>query len=253
MTYNIHYGVGRDKRYSLDRIIEVIRSQDPDVVALQEVDNQMHRTNYDHQSRIIAGALDMYWDYCVVSFRGTAEFGIATLSKFPLGQSRHHDLSFNPRLKLRFRPRGILRTDVVLGPSVLHIFNLHLGLGIRERIHQSRKLLSGSILLDRTLNGPVVILGDFNDRPISVVHPRLKYYFNDTFKLSGGRDDATFYWGLLRLKLDHIYVCNRLYSVETHVVNTSLSRVASDHLPLLAKVDPKSLKRQPIGHVLSDL
>jgi endonuclease/exonuclease/phosphatase family metal-dependent hydrolase len=175
----------------------------------------------------------------VVSFRGTAEFGIATLSKFPLGQSRHHDLSFNPRLKLRFRSRGVLRTDVVLGPAGLHVFNLHLGLGIRERVHQRQKLLSGSILLDQTLSGPVVILGDFNDRPISVVHHRLKYYFNDTFKLSGGRDDATFYWGPLRLKLDHIYVCNRLYSVETYVVNTPLSRAASDHLPLLAKVDLK--------------
>jgi endonuclease/exonuclease/phosphatase family metal-dependent hydrolase len=237
MTYNIHYGVGRDNRYSLDRIIEVIKSQDPDVVALQEVDNKMPRTNYDHQSRIIAGALDMYCDYCVVSFKGSAEFGIATLSKFPLGQSRHHDLSFNPRLKLRFRPRGVLRTDVVLGPAGLHVFNLHLGLGIRERIHQRKKLLSGSILLDQALSGPVVILGDFNDGPISVVHPRLRDYFNDTLKLSGGRDNATFYWGPLRLKLDHIYVCNRMYSVETYVVNTPLSRAASDHLPLLAKVD----------------
>jgi len=239
MTYNIHYGVGRDKRYSLDRIIEVIRSQAPDVVALQEVDNKMPRTNYDHQARIIADALDLYCNYCVINLKRATEFGMATLSKFPLGESRHHDLSFNPRLKLRFRPRGALRTDVVLGSSGLHVFNLHLGLGIRERIHQRRKLLSESILLDHRLNGPMVILGDFNDKPISVVHPRLKDYFNDTFQLSCTRNDATFHWGPLRLKLDHIYVCNRLYSAETFVVNTPLSRVASDHLPLLAKVDLK--------------
>jgi endonuclease/exonuclease/phosphatase family metal-dependent hydrolase len=41
MTYNIHSGIGRDRRYRLDRIIEVIAGENPEVMTLQEVDNNL--------------------------------------------------------------------------------------------------------------------------------------------------------------------------------------------------------------------
>lgn len=237
MTYNIHYGIGRDRCYRLDRVIDVIKSENPDIVALQEVDKNLPRSEFDDQPKIIADALNMHFHSCVNLCIGNGEFGLATLSRFPIQESQRHDLSFCPRVKLRFRPRGTLRSDIVLKSSCLHLFNLHLGLGVRERVHQRRKLLSESILLDRRLKHPVAILGDFNDRPISVVHSGLRDHFSDAFKLSGGKDDATFYWGPLKLKLDHIYLSDQLRPVETYVVNTPLSRIASDHIPLISKVE----------------
>ena len=40
MTWNIHGGIGVDGELALERIIEVIKRNEPDVVALQEVDSR---------------------------------------------------------------------------------------------------------------------------------------------------------------------------------------------------------------------
>src|ERR1043166_6137788 len=44
MTYNIHVGVGMDKKLDLQRIANVIKAQRPDLVGLQEVDRGVERT-----------------------------------------------------------------------------------------------------------------------------------------------------------------------------------------------------------------
>jgi hypothetical protein len=44
MTYNIHVGVGMDKKLDLPRIAGVINAQRPDLVGLQEVDRGVTRT-----------------------------------------------------------------------------------------------------------------------------------------------------------------------------------------------------------------
>jgi len=44
MTYNIHVGVGVDKKLDLQRIADVINDQHPDLVGLQEVDRGVKRT-----------------------------------------------------------------------------------------------------------------------------------------------------------------------------------------------------------------
>ena len=44
MTYNIHVGVGMDKKLDLQRIADVINQEKPDLVGLQEVDRGVKRT-----------------------------------------------------------------------------------------------------------------------------------------------------------------------------------------------------------------
>ena len=45
LTYNIHKGIGgRDRRYSLERIIDVIEAENPDLICLQEVDRHVRRS-----------------------------------------------------------------------------------------------------------------------------------------------------------------------------------------------------------------
>src|SRR5262245_37910545 len=44
MTYNIHVGVGMDKKLDLQRIADVINKEKPDLVGLQEVDRGVKRT-----------------------------------------------------------------------------------------------------------------------------------------------------------------------------------------------------------------
>src|SRR6478609_2091418 len=45
LTYNLHHGEGTDGKLDLKRIAEVIKATQPDVVALQEVDRNVKRTN----------------------------------------------------------------------------------------------------------------------------------------------------------------------------------------------------------------
>lgn len=241
MTYNIHYGIGRDGKYRLSRIIDVIKNENPDVVALQEIDKGIPRTNLDDQPRIIADALGMHFHHCVNCYISSGEFGIATLSRFPIRKKRRHNISFDTRFSVRpVEPRGALFTDIFVNSTSLHVFNIHLGLGVRERIYQRRKLLSESILLDKMLRDPIIVLGDFNDSVISVVNSGIENHFDDVFKLSGGKDGATFRWGPIKLRLDRIYTSDKLRPVESYVVNNRLSRLASDHKPLVAVVEVKT-------------
>lgn len=234
MTYNIHSGFGRDKRYELDRIIQVIKHEDPDIIALQEVDNNLSRSNFQNQSEIIAGSLEMNYHHCVNHSFENGEYGLTTLSRFPMVNIQRYDLSFH-----RYEPRGSLRTDLLIDDRTrLHVFNVHLGLRIRERQHQRRRLLSESMLLNRDLQDPVLVLGDFNDRPFSVIHEQLRDHFVDVCDLIGPKFPPTFRRGPIRLRLDHIYASSHFRSLMGYVVNTPLAQIASDHFPVVALIAP---------------
>ncbi|MBN1541344.1 endonuclease/exonuclease/phosphatase family protein [candidate division KSB1 bacterium] len=228
MTYNIHYGIGRDNRYDLDRIIRVIEEADPDVVALQEVDNQIPRSAYHDQARVIGDALEMQVVPCVNRQLAGGEFGIATLSKYPLAAAERFDLSYHPRLE----PRGTLRTDILVGDCCLSIFNVHLGLNPWERRFQRRRLLSEYILWHSSADKPQVVLGDFNDHVISMVHSGFRRYYRDTVSTPL----PTFYWGKLGLRLDYIYIDEGLRTIDTAVIDSPLALLASDHLPLMTQL-----------------
>jgi endonuclease/exonuclease/phosphatase family metal-dependent hydrolase len=241
MTYNIHSGLGRDRLYRLDRVIEAIKNEDPDIVALQEVDNNLGRSNRENQSKIIGDELKMHYHHCVNHHIENGEYGITTLSRFPMINAERHDLSF----RFRLQPRGSLRTDLALGEKVrLHVFNVHLGLRLRERQYQRRRLLSESILLDQQLQDPIIVLGDFNDRPISVVHQKLRIHFRDVCDSIGERVPATFRRGPIRFRLDHIYLSKHLRSIEAYVIDSPVVRVASDHLPVVAIIEPSPVPAQ---------
>ena len=55
LSYNIHKGIGgRDRRYDLQRIIDVIEEENPDLICLQEVDHNVRRSRF-HDQRATAG------------------------------------------------------------------------------------------------------------------------------------------------------------------------------------------------------
>lgn len=109
MSYNIHHGTGTDGVYDLQRVIDVIQSADPDVVALQEVDKNYHvpwhdapRSNRDNQPNLLAEQLGMNAEYFVhIDYAGTedhfddhedaeGQYGNLILSKHPISASNFH-------------------------------------------------------------------------------------------------------------------------------------------------------------------
>lgn len=234
VTYNIHNGVGCDRRYDLRRIARVLEAERADVIALQEVDNGLSRSGFDHQAAFLAHRLGMHYCHCITCTREQGHFGIATLSAYPILQNWQYDITHQRSRE----PRYCLRVDVAVAPgAVLHVFNCHLGLNTGERRHQQQRMLSEAILLSRDLHHPVVLMGDFNDRPLQVVHRRLRQHFNDSFRAVGKWFGPTFRLGPLPLRLDHIYTSREIRVIDSWVRNEGLARVASDHRPLFALVE----------------
>ena len=136
LSYNIHKGVGgRDRLYRFERIIEVIESENPDLICLQEVDHNCKRSRYDDQPILLAQAFrfpgSLY--QANVYLRGNAGgYGNLILSRWPFQKT--HQVSI--RLKNR-KPRGAQISVVETPEGLLHLVNSHLGLAERER-HWSR-------------------------------------------------------------------------------------------------------------------
>jgi endonuclease/exonuclease/phosphatase family metal-dependent hydrolase len=80
-------------------------------------------------------------------------------------------------------------------------------------------------------------MGDFNDRPISVVHRELRKHFTDAFTASGKRWGPTYRFGPIPIRLDHIYVSRAIRVLDCRVRTDELARIASDHRPVIASVE----------------
>ena len=87
-SYNIHRGVGLDRRRDLDRIARVIGEIDPDVIGLQEVINENGEASAD-QARYLAATLGMGVVMGETRPFGDGTYGNAVLTRLPvLGASR---------------------------------------------------------------------------------------------------------------------------------------------------------------------
>ena len=116
-------------------------------------------------------------------------------------------------------------------------YNVHLGTALLERRHQAQRL--ATIVCDRHVTGPKLVLGDFNEWMRGLVTALLSEKLNSVDLrdfLPRKRTQRT-YPGLFPvLHLDHIYYAGKLEIVGIELPRTRLSLVASDHLPLVADV-----------------
>ncbi len=224
MTYNTHEAVGSDKKRNYQRIVDVIRSVDPAVVALQEVD--VRPDNDTAQESLlfetIRNALDFYGVKGITMVRSQSGYGNVIFLKSGPQNIMRHDISFKG-----CEPRGILECVTEINNRPLRIINTHLGLKRKERMQQTDALIE---LLNKEKETPTILAGDFNEwLPRSRVIRRLGQQIR---KVSAGR---TFPARLPVFTLDHIFYNDALKLIKSGVVNTALSRKASDHRPLVAR------------------
>jgi endonuclease/exonuclease/phosphatase family metal-dependent hydrolase len=127
------------------------------------------------------------------------------------------------------------RADIDVSGHTLHIYNVHLGTAILERRHQAERL--ATIVADKHVTGPKLVLGDFNERMRGLT-TRLLSSKLTSVDLTAYLKRRRTYPGLFPLlHLDHIYYAGRLDIVGIELPpRTRLSLVASDHLPLVADV-----------------
>jgi endonuclease/exonuclease/phosphatase family metal-dependent hydrolase len=220
-SYNIHKCAGLDRRVDLERIADVLREINADLVGLQEV--------YRPQAHALAERLGVQVAMGPTRERDGLAYGNAVLTRLAVRGSRIFDLSQPDR-----EPRGGIRLDLELPhdqDQLLHLFNVHFGLKIRERASQVRMLVREHILHDE-LTGPRVVVGDLNEWfwfPGAVGRTLRR-------ELHGPRIRRTHPAPLPLFPLDRIYWDRGLDADGFRVHRSRLARVASDHLPVGARL-----------------
>ncbi len=235
VSYNIHSCIGVDGRCAPERIAAVIAEIDADVVCLQELDVERVRTGAMDQAAEIARILEMQFHFNATIQEDTGRYGDAILSKTQITLVRAGSFPEVPRPVPR-ESRGAIWIETTVKGRVWQIINTHFGLGHGERRLQARALVSDWIVpaLKRT---PVVMCGDFNSRPASIIHKILGEHLRDVFLQSGPRHPRTFPTRWPFLCLDYIFASPGVRVQLAEWRRTPLAAVASDHFPIFAEIE----------------
>jgi endonuclease/exonuclease/phosphatase family metal-dependent hydrolase len=234
LTWNIHKGIGGvDRRYRPERVIDVIRHYDPDVVLLQEVDEGVRRSRFHRQVDLIGDALEMrHRAYGPNVKLRTGRYGNATLARWPLTHVRNVDLTIPAKkargalyARCRVRQKGHTRTVV--------IFNFHLGLAGFERGIQMRRFRKSHPFAHFHSRTPIIVAGDFND----VWGALGRRFLRPVGFVRAGHMVNTYPAVMPARPLDGIHIRGDLISRRCFRSRMKLAREASDHLPLIADLN----------------
>jgi len=169
-------------------------------------------------------------------------YGHALLSRFPVEVLASGLFSEHKGRE----PRGALLARVDLDGRHLYFLNTHFGLTDIERRAHIEELLSADWLGKTPTDEPLIICGDFNMMPGSRHYRRLTQRVHDVQALMKDRKPLkTFFAFLPFSRIDHIFVSDHFEVEDIRVPQNTLTRTASDHLPLIAEL---KLSPQPTAH-----
>jgi len=223
-SWNLHKCVGTDGKFDPARSIAVIAELGADLVALQEADKRFGRRT---------GLLDLE--------RLERETGLVPLpvSELHDGHGWHGNaILVRPGIGARIRrlrlpgaePRGAVMAELDLPVGPLRVVGAHLGLLLHSRHRQA------IAILDAIAEGPpmpTLLLGDLNEwRPGARSSLRLLEPFFGPAPAS----PPSFPARLPVLALDRILGWPQGLVTDVAVHDSPRARVASDHLPLTARV-----------------
>ncbi|MFV1958198.1 MAG: endonuclease/exonuclease/phosphatase family protein [Planctomycetota bacterium] len=233
VTWNIHKGIGTDRLYRLDRVIDVLRDLDGDVVCLQEVDEGVPRSDHDRQGQRLARELGYPHAALGLNVKvGGGAYGNLILSRFPLRRVRNLDLTIRPKKR-----RSALVATVRCGPPEgWRVANVHLGLLQIERRFQVRRLL-GHLFAGAEARQPLVIAGDWNEWGRRLVR-EVTGAWGFHLARSDHRPRGEKTWPSRRpiVALDKILYRDPVRCHHVVTVLNRVTRVTSDHLPLVVEL-----------------
>jgi endonuclease/exonuclease/phosphatase family metal-dependent hydrolase len=220
-SYNIHKGVGLDRKRDPERILSVLHEIDADIIALQEADRRIgERASVLPRAEID----DTPWRLVEVARRprSIGWHGNALLVR------RDMDVADSEALDLpTLEPRGAAYGEVVVEGRRLRVIGTHLDLSGLRRRDQIRSLLEfvGTCAGDV----PTVIMGDFNQWGRRT--GAMREFAEGWQVITPGRSYPS---RQPVATLDRLVASRHWECVAAEVHHTGLSAVASDHLPVFA-------------------
>ncbi|OGT98158.1 MAG: endonuclease [Geobacteraceae bacterium GWB2_52_12] len=237
MTYNVHSAIGMDGTLSPSRIAEVIDHCNPDIVALQELDCGVPRTEMIDQAHLIALNLNMsYHFHSSIQVEG-GEYGNAILSHYPVHLIKAGALPMQPYNDSCER-RGAIWVAIDLNGIQLQVIATHFGLNRKERMAQAKEILGCEWLGHPECREPVILCGDLNAMPISAAYHLIASRLQDAQRaLKGRRPQGTCPVRFPFMRIDHLFISGGLKVRSFTVPKTPLTRMASDHFPLMVTLE----------------
>ena len=240
-TYNIHKGVrgvGPRKRLEIHNLGLGIKALDADLVCLQEV-RLFHQRDALHFQRTLLGwpeggqADFLAPEGYAVAYRTNAttrhgEHGNALLSRWPLGEVGHHDVSDH-----RFEQRGLLHVPVWWQGVEVHVVVAHFGLIHASRVRQVERL-AAFVAAEVPAAAPLLVAGDFNDWGEKLDGP-MQASGLQRASVGAERAQRTFPSSVPIFAMDRVYSRGLRCLSATVPRNAGWSRM-SDHLPLLVEL-----------------
>ncbi len=214
--------MGSDGKTSAGRIAAVLQQMDAHVIGLQEVAYDPARPKNVLTDIARATRTEAIPGPTLLEQSGM--YGNALLTRVTPHRIHRLNISCPGR-----EPRGALIVSFKWEGATVNVISTHLGLMPAERRRQIQRLLP---FIDPPDVGATILMGDFNEwfkwaQPLRLIRRR----FGDQ------PAPPTFPSRRPLLALDRIWVypTNTLAGLVPHI--SSLSRIASDHLPLVADVD----------------
>jgi endonuclease/exonuclease/phosphatase family metal-dependent hydrolase len=217
MTFNTHHAVGNDGVLNLERIALVIEQAQADIVALQEVENGMARSNYVNQAAWLGSRLNMYYYFGPAAMSG--KFGNAILSKYPIEYVKNYPLPHYADEETRACILSLVNVD----GRIIGFLASHFDFTNNEvAVMQANEVMRISALVECDK----LFAGDLNtfpyESPVKIV---LAKAYIDTFNLANNPTS----------RIDYVFVSKNLHCnvFSSDFVKDELTAIASDSYPIL--------------------
>jgi endonuclease/exonuclease/phosphatase family metal-dependent hydrolase len=225
MTYNIHHGEGTDGKLDLERIATIIKKQNCDLVALQEIDRNTSRSQQVDQLARLSELTGMKSFFGKAIDYGGGEYGVGILSKLPVVAHKTWPLPSGSKREQRVALEVVVQTSET-EKFVFVCTHLDHSSGENDRAKQTDTLrrLFG--------NGPsqAILAGDFN---ATVKSAEMKTVVDKWTDVDAAKLTPTIPVAKPTLKIDYIFL-QQDSPWKVHAVEVLNEPIASDHLPLVA-------------------
>lgn len=221
LSYNIHHCAGVDRKLDVQRIADVIGSVQPDIVALQEVDQNVTRSQSVDQPARLAELTGMQVVFGAnIPLQG-GHYGNAILSRFPITNHKNHLL---PNID-NSEQRGVIEAMIAAPAPLSQV--VFLATHLDYRADERERLASAKVINDlmaKHSDAAAILAGDMNATPDSETMRRLSSVWkitNDNPRLTIPVDQPT-------KQIDFILFAPpaKWRAIETRVLDEA---VASDH------------------------
>jgi len=230
MSYNVHHcnPPSRPGYIDVEAIVATIKAQEPDLVALQEIDVHTNRSGAFNQAAEIAGKLEMHFYFGKAIDFGGGDYGVALLSRYPMTDTVVYRLP--TKAETKGEPRVMATAKIMLpGGTAILFGSTHLD---AQKEPVNRLLQMEEILrISASEKLPFVLAGDFNCTPESKEIKLLDKVFTRTCSTC----EPTFPVTIPDRAIDYIALApGKKFQVISHQVIPE--RYASDHLPVVADI-----------------